>query len=176
MTTTPLWQKAAAFAARAHRNQVRKDGPGTPYFSHPARVAMTLAVRFGCDDETVLAAAFLHDVIEDTTADYDDLIEHFDKEVADIVACLSKDPRVIEPQRERQYDKQLANGPWQARLVKLADVYDNLADAPDDDIRRRMLKKADRAVELAGEGRHIAEAKTLVRQLADTARRELGSP
>ena len=175
MTTTPLWPQAAAFAARAHRDQVRKDTLKTPYFSHPARVAMTLAVRLGCDDETVLAAAFLHDVIEDTTTDYDDLIEHFGKEVADIVACLSKDPRVVEDQRERQYHEQLANGPWQARLVKLADVYDNLADAPTETIRRSMLGKADRAVTIAGEGRHIAEAITLVKQLADTARRELGS-
>ncbi|MCH9010455.1 MAG: HD domain-containing protein [Chloroflexi bacterium] len=61
MTDTPLWQHAASFAARAHRNQVRND-ERIPYFSHPARVAMTVAVRFGCGDETALAAAFLHDV------------------------------------------------------------------------------------------------------------------
>ena len=175
MITTSLWQEAAAFAARAHRNQQRKDEPKTPYFSHPARVAMTVAVRFGCTDETVLASAYLHDVIEDTTTDYDDLIKHFNKEVADIVACLSKDPRVIEPERERQYHEQLATGPWQARLIKLADVYDNLADAPSDDISRRMLEKADRAIEIAGEGPHIAEAITLVKQLADAVRREGGS-
>ena len=175
MTSTTLWHEAAAFAARAHRDQVRKDVRKTPYFSHPARVAMTLAVIFGCDDKTVLAAALLHDVIEDTTTDYDNLIEHFGKEVADIVACLSKDPRVVDHERERQYHEQLATGPWQARLVKLADVYDNLADTPTDNLRRRMLDKADRAVKTAGEGPHIAEAITLVKQLADTARRELGS-
>ena len=82
---------------------------------------------------------------------------------------------MVEHQREQLYDEQLVTGPWQARLVKLADVYDNLADAPNDDIRRRMLDKADRAVGLAGEGPHIAEAITLVKQLADTARHELGS-
>ncbi len=170
MTSTTLWHEAAAFAARAHRDQVRKDVRKTPYFSHPARVAMTLAVIFGCDDKTVLAAALLHDVIEDTTTDYDNLIEHFGKEVADIVACLSKDPRVVEPDRERLYDEQLAVGPWQARLVKLADVYDNLADAPDDETRRRMLERLDRATEVAGDGPHIADAITVVRQFADTVR------
>ena len=175
MITTSLWQEAAAFAARAHRNQQRKDEAKPPYFSHPARVAMTVAVRFGCTDETVLASAYLHDVIEDTTTDYDELLERFDREVADIVACLSKDPRVVEPERERQYHEQLATGPWQARLVKLADVYDNLADAPSDDISRRMLEKVDWALKIAGEGPHIAEAITLVRQLAETARREGGS-
>ena len=169
MTATPLWQPAASFAARAHRNQVRHD-ERIPYFSHPARVAMTVAVRFGCSDETTLAAAFLHDVNEDTTTDYDNLLEHFGREVADIVACLSKDPRVVEPQRERAYDEQLAAGPWQARLVKLADVYDNLADAPDDETRRSMLERLDRATEVAGVGPHIADAITVVRQFADTVR------
>ena len=71
--------------------------------------------------------------------------------------------------------EQLATGPWQARLVQLAAVYDNLADAPTDAISRRMLEKADRAIEIAGEGPHIAEAVALVRQLADTAGRGGGS-
>ena len=172
MTDTPLWQHAASFAARAHSNQVRND-KRIPYFSHPARVAMTVAVRFGCSDETTLAAAFLHDVIEDTTTDYDDLLEHFGREVADIVACLSKDPRVVEPERERLYDEQLAAGPWQARLVKLADVYDNLADADNHGTRHSMLGRVDRAISVAGEGSGIADAIAVVRQLADAVRADL---
>ncbi len=173
MTATPLWQQAASFAARAHRHQARKDEKKTPYFSHPARVAMIVAVRFGCGDETALAAAFLHDVIEDTTTDYDDLLEHFGRAVADVVACLSKDPRVVESRREQLYHEQLAAGPWQARLVKLADVYDNLADAPDEKTRRSMLEKLDRAIELAGEGPHIADAVVMVRQFTDAVRADL---
>ncbi len=173
MTDTPLWHRAASLAARAHCHQVRKDKKKTPYFSHPARVAMIVAVRFGCTDEKVLASAYLHDVIEDTTVDYDNLLKDFGREVADIVACLSKDPRVIEPERERRYHEQLATGPWQARLVKLADVYDNLADAPTDDISRRMLEKVDWALKIAGDGPHIADAIAMVRQFADTVRAEL---
>jgi guanosine-3',5'-bis(diphosphate) 3'-pyrophosphohydrolase len=173
MIDTPLWHRAAALAARAHRHQARKDLVKTPYFSHPARVAMIVAVRFGCTDEKVLASALLHDVIEDTTIDYDDLMKDFGGQVADIVACLSKDPRLVECDRERLYDEQLAKGPWQARLVKLADVYDNLADAPDNDIRHKMLEKLDRAVGLAGDGPHIADAIDVVRQLAATIRARL---
>ncbi len=173
MTDTPLWHRAASLAARAHRHQVRKNKKKTPYFSHPARVAMIVAVRFGCTDEKVLASAFLHDVIEDTTVDFDDLLRDFDGEVADIVACLSKDPRVVEPERERMYHEQLAAGPWQVRLVKLADVYDNLADAPDERTCRTMLEKLDRATEVAGVGPHIADAITVVRQFADTVRAKL---
>ncbi len=173
MTETPLWHRAASLAARAHRHQVRKDKLKTPYFSHPARVAMIVAVRFGCTEEKVLASAYLHDVIEDTTVDYDDLLKDFGGEVANIVACLSKDPRVVEPERERMYHEQLTAGPWQARLVKLADVYDNLADAPDEQTCRSMLEKLGVAVEVAGDGPHIADAIAVVRQFADIVRAEL---
>ena len=109
MSNEHLWQKASAFAARAHCNQVRKD-ERTPYFSHPVRVALTVVLTFGCTDENVVAAALLHDVIEDTTADYDDILEQFGPKVADIVACMSKDMRMIEPKREREYDDRLAAG------------------------------------------------------------------
>ncbi len=174
MTDTPLWHRAASLAARAHRHQVRKDKLKTPYFSHPARVAMIVAVRFGCTDEKVLASAFLHDVLEDTTIDYDEIVKELDdKDVADVVACLSKDTRLIDRDREQLYHEQIAAGPWRARLVKLADVYDNLADAPSPEIRRSMLKKLDRALEVAGEGPHIADAIAVVRQFADTVRTEL---
>jgi guanosine-3',5'-bis(diphosphate) 3'-pyrophosphohydrolase len=122
-----LWQQAAAFAARAHRNQVRKDGV-TPYVSHPVRVTMTVALVFGETDEHLLAAALLHDTIEDTATDYDELLETFGSTVADAVAAMSKDMRLIEPKREAAYDEQLANGPWQGRMIKLGDVYDNLMD------------------------------------------------
>ena len=170
MTERKRWHQAASLAARAHLHQPRKDELKTPYFSHPARVALTVAIHFGCDDETVLAAALLHDVIEDTTVDYDDILKDFGCEVADIVACLSKDPRVVEEEREQLYHKRLAAGPWQARLVKLADVYDNLADAPNPKTRRRMLEKLDWAIEVAGEGPYIADAIAVVRQFADTER------
>jgi guanosine-3',5'-bis(diphosphate) 3'-pyrophosphohydrolase len=102
-----LWQQAASFAARQHQGQLRKDGR-TPYFAHPVRVALTVRHVFGVDDETALAAALLHDLIEDTTTDYDDLLEMFGKDVADTVAALTKDSRLPEEQREAAYDRQLS--------------------------------------------------------------------
>ena len=105
MHSNHLWQQAAALAADAHAGQSRRQG--TPYFSHPARVALTVAVLFGCNDPDVLAAALLHDVIEDTTIDFDDLLESFGPRVAELVSCLSKDPRLVEPKREAAYDAQL---------------------------------------------------------------------
>lgn len=159
-----LWQLASAFAAHAHRHQVRRDGR-TPYFSHPVRVALTVAVRFGCSDQRVLAAALLHDVLEDTTADYDDLLARFGPEVASIVAALSKDKRLVEPQREEAYDRQLRQAPWQARLIKLADVYDNLSDAADDVSRRSFIDRAGRALAIAGDDPQLQEGIKILREL-----------
>src|SRR5688500_19144302 len=93
------WQRAASFAARFHQGQLRKDGT-TPYIAHPFRVAMTVRDVFGVDDPIALAAALLHDVIEDTTADYDDLEREFGAEVARVVAALTKDMRLPEAARE----------------------------------------------------------------------------
>ena len=56
---------AVSFAARAHQGQFRKDGR-TPYASHPTRVCLVMRCVFGVEDPEVLAAAVLHDTIEDT--------------------------------------------------------------------------------------------------------------
>src|SRR5690606_27204570 len=114
-------------AARAHQGQTRKDGL-TPYFSHSVRVALTLRQTFGCDDPIALAAAILHDTIEDTPADYDDIAEGFGSEIAGIVAALTKNMILPESEREPEYDARLSQADWRARLIKLADVYDNLSD------------------------------------------------
>src|SRR5262249_35077262 len=119
---------AVAFAARAHRGHKRKDGE-TPYVSHVFRVCLIVRHVFGIDDERVLAAALLHDTIEDTRTDYDDLAERFGDEIAGWVALLSKDKRQREAAREKAYVKQLLHGPWQVQACKLADIYDNLIDS-----------------------------------------------
>lgn len=124
----PMWRAAASLATRLHDHQYRHDGV-TPYASHCIRVAMTVRDVFGCDDPATLAAALLHDVIEDTPGDFDEIEEATSIEVARIVAALTKNMAMREPQREIAYDQQIAAGPWQGKLIKLADVLDNLADA-----------------------------------------------
>ncbi len=157
MRTRHTWQDAAALAARAHRDQLRRDGR-TPYFSHPVRVTLTVAAVFGCSEPTVLAAALLHDTLEDTRVDYDDLLKNFGREVAEIVSCLSKDKRMIETEREAEYDRRLAAGPWQARLIKLADVYDNLADSASAEELLPVLDRARRAIRIAADDPRLARA------------------
>jgi guanosine-3',5'-bis(diphosphate) 3'-pyrophosphohydrolase len=121
-------QEAVAFAARAHRNQLRKDGQ-TPYVSHVFRACLTVRHVFGISDLPTLTAAVLHDTIEDTTTDYDDVVEQFGPQVAGWVALLSKDKRLEEGPREEEYKKGLAAADWQVKACKLADVFDNLSDA-----------------------------------------------
>src|SRR3954447_2724159 len=99
--------EAVSFAARAHRGQVRKDGQ-TPYAAHPFRVCLIVRHVFGIDDPEVLTAALLHDTIEDTTTDFDDLEERFGAPVAGWVAGLSKDTRLPDDEREAAYMATLA--------------------------------------------------------------------
>ena len=61
---------AVAFAAKAHRGQVRK-GTSTPYIVHPMEAAAIVATI--TNDPAVIAAAVLHDVIEDTDYTADDV-------------------------------------------------------------------------------------------------------
>jgi len=120
--------EAASFAARAHREQRRKDGL-TPYVSHPFRVCLIVRELFGFDDPHMLMAALLHDVIEDTSSDFEDVAEAFGTEVAQWAATLSKDKRLPEEQREQAYLQALCAAPWQVQVCKLADVLDNLTDS-----------------------------------------------
>lgn len=137
--------EAVAFAARAHRGQLRKDGE-TPYASHAFRVCLVLRDVFGITDNQALMAAVLHDTLEDTTTDFDDLQERFGSDVAAWVAALSKDKRRVYDEREALYEKQLAQAPWQVQVCKLADVFDNLMDLPrmPPDRRARSLRNAHR--------------------------------
>lgn len=120
--------EAVAYAARAHRDQLRKDQK-TPYVSHAFRVCLVLRDLFGVTDRAVLTAALLHDTLEDTTTDFDDLEETFGHDVAAWVAALSKDKRLAHDPREDAYCRGLTTGPWQVQVCKLADVFDNLIDS-----------------------------------------------
>ncbi len=120
--------RAVALAARAHRHQLRKDGE-TPYVSHVFRVCLTLRHVFGVEEEAALTAAVLHDTIEDTTTDFDDIEKEFGGEIAEWVRTLTKEKREREAERERNYTAGLSKAPWQVKVCKLADVHDNLLDS-----------------------------------------------
>jgi guanosine-3',5'-bis(diphosphate) 3'-pyrophosphohydrolase len=123
--------EAVSFAARAHDGQLRKDGR-TPYVSHVFRVCLVVRHVFGIDDPQMMMAALLHDTIEDTRTDLDDLLELLGGSadpVAGWVAALTKDKRLPEPEREATYLDGLSRAPRPVRLCKLADLFDNLLDS-----------------------------------------------
>lgn len=108
-----------------------------------------LRIVFQVTDPELLAAAALHDTIEDTKTDRDELAERFGDRVAQYAALLSKDKREKEEQRERNYFAGLAGAQTGVKLCKLADVYDNLNDSLDLDSSTRG-KKIEQARELLG--------------------------
>jgi (p)ppGpp synthase/HD superfamily hydrolase len=120
--------EAVSFAARVHRHETRKDGQ-TPYAAHVFRVCLIVRHVFGIDDPRALMAAALHDAIEDTKTDFDELEETFGRKVAEWAAALCKDKRRPDAEREAEYVARLVEAPWQVKVCKLADVFDNLMDA-----------------------------------------------
>jgi (p)ppGpp synthase/HD superfamily hydrolase len=82
-----LVDKALEFASEKHKGQL--DDQGRPYFfAHIVQVHSIL--NDVTDDEEVLCAGILHDVIEDTDTSYDDLIREFNKPIADLVWELTQ--------------------------------------------------------------------------------------
>ena len=139
--------RAASFAARKHHGQMRGDNL-TPYFSHVTRVALVLVHLFGVDDEDTIAAALLHDTLEDTATDYDEIAHIFGEQVASYVVLLTKNPLLPKKEREQDYQNRLSTAPEQVIIAKMADLYDNLSDRINSHKLRRTAATAERLLEV----------------------------
>ncbi|HYE99500.1 MAG TPA: HD domain-containing protein [Planctomycetota bacterium] len=155
--------EALRYATEQHEGQLRKDGR-TPYIEHPKAVMAIVRDEFGVDDPDVLAAALLHDTIEDTNADYDDIRDRFGKRVADWVAVLTKDNRLPDARREREYFRGLAKAPLQARLCKIADSTHNLRDSAKASMRTKAKQKARKLLSIYRNDRRLAKALSILRR------------
>ncbi|HVW46875.1 MAG TPA: HD domain-containing protein [Solirubrobacterales bacterium] len=120
-----LIARALAKAEAAHAGQIRNGSGGLPYIEHPRMVAATLAGR-GYSDTTV-AAALLHDVVEDSDTTVEDLRAEFGDEIADLVAVLSDDES-IESYRERkdEHRRRVADVDGDALAIYAADKLTNM--------------------------------------------------
>ena len=115
----PVARDAFAYAAELHRGQVRESDLA-PFILHPLEVAMLLRGR-GFGDE-VVAAALLHDAIEDTEATAGDLGARFGPGVCRLVAALSDDPSVPDRrERKRRLREQVAAAGPDALAIFAAD-------------------------------------------------------
>ncbi|HEY8070188.1 MAG TPA: HD domain-containing protein [Burkholderiales bacterium] len=123
-----LLLKALSFAAYKHRDQRRKDAEASPYINHPIALAEVLAAEGGVGDIEVLAAALLHDTIEDTATTFEELVEHFGSRVAAMVGEVTDDQKLPKAERKRLQIVHAAGLSAGAKLVKLADKICNLRD------------------------------------------------
>jgi guanosine-3',5'-bis(diphosphate) 3'-pyrophosphohydrolase len=89
-TERPLARKAFRFALRQHQGARRKSGE--PYILHPLAVAQILVKEIGLRDPHAIAAALLHDVVEDTSTEIEVIETQFGSTVARLVEGLTKSP------------------------------------------------------------------------------------
>ena len=120
--------KAVEFAATKHKDQRRKDADASPYINHPIALARILIEEGRVDDPIVIAAALLHDTIEDTDTTYQEVRGQFGEAVADIVAEVTDTKWLKKGSRKRLQVMKASKSSDGAKLVKLADKIANLRD------------------------------------------------
>ena len=134
--------KAAHFSAQKHSTQRRKDEDESPYINHPISVALAIAQIGGVDDPEILAAALLHDTLEDTETTPEELEAEFGKKVCEYVLDVTDDktlPKDERKSRQIEHAKKISKG---AALIKLGDKISNVTDVTNNppadwDINRR---------------------------------------
>jgi len=124
-------EKAIQLAVEAHAGDT--DKAGATYIRHPLRLMRQM------DTETERVVAVLHDVVEDTAYDLDDIEDEFGSEVRDAVDAVTKrDGEAYEDLIDRAASNPIA------RAVKIADLEDNMditrLDSVDDDLGERLGK------------------------------------
>jgi len=129
---------AIMLAKEAHKSQFRKYGHSMDaYIMHPMRVAGLVSLSMPlslAEDQEVMAAAWLHDVLEDTDWTAETLLDaDIPARTIAIVQCLTR-PKSDQPRVVRFNDllEKMKEAPWTVRLIKLADRCDNLHDSVGD--------------------------------------------
>ena len=128
-------EKAIIFATKAHAGTCRK-GKDKPYILHPLEAMMI--VMQNTDDEDILAAAVLHDTVEDTSVTIKRIENEFGPRVAELVASVTEDKkRKLPPEatwRARKWESifSLKNASRETKLICLGDKLSNLRELDED--------------------------------------------
>lgn len=129
MKQGPLIDEAKQLAGKAHEGQFRKYS-GMPYIIHPVEVATIVQTVEGHTDE-MIAAALLHDVVEDTEYSFEDIAEAVSPEVAELVRGLTEvsqpqdGNRAVRKAKDRDF---LAQQSAEVQTIKYADIISNTQD------------------------------------------------
>jgi (p)ppGpp synthase/HD superfamily hydrolase len=165
----PVVRKAHEFAAKAHAGVVRRWS-GEPYVEHCERVAGSL-IALGAPAE-VVAAAYLHDVIEDCPVSEAELAAAFGPKVAALVVEVTN-PKIAKtpgnrPERKAAVIRHLAASSPEGASIKLADMLDNSSNVAEHDpeFAKRYLAEMAKKLAVLGHG-HPALVAELKRNLAN---------
>jgi hypothetical protein len=131
----PIVAAARELAEQRHGPQLRRGGE--PVVNHLREVAeLAISILDDCvargvtvDDvsrDQLYACGYLHDCIEDTNTDYEDVVRAAGATVAHLVVLVSMDRRLPERARRQEYNRQIERAGLPARIVKLADLLSNL--------------------------------------------------
>jgi len=122
-----LVEKAKTFAEMKHKGQMRKF-ENKPYFIHPERVAHILyQFKISKNISQLIAAAYLHDTLEDTNTTIEEIRDNFGDLVASIVLELTSDKEQITQLGKKEYlANKMAKMSSYALTLKLADRIDNV--------------------------------------------------
>lgn len=123
---------AAGFAIRCHDGQKRKGASGQAFILHLAEVADLLAKALDEPGAPLVAAAWLHDVVEKTRIELAEIESLFGPKVASLVAEVSDDQSQPEAERHRMQIETIAEKSEGARLLRLADKISGLRELAED--------------------------------------------
>jgi guanosine-3',5'-bis(diphosphate) 3'-pyrophosphohydrolase len=122
---SPLVREALEAAESAHAGQIRNGSGGMPYIEHPLTVAAMLEEQ-GYDDD-VLAAALLHDVVEDSEVGLDELRERFGERVGGMVGAMTDDESIEDyRQRKAEHRERIAAAEDETHAIYAADKLTNV--------------------------------------------------
>ena len=124
----PLFLRAICFAAKKHEGQTRKDKKKTPYTKHLFAVYQALIEIGKVDDQEVLAAAILHDALEDTQTSREELEDNFGARIRGLVEELTDDKSLPKNERKRLQIEHAKKLSPDAVLIKLGDKIANVSD------------------------------------------------
>lgn len=118
--------RALDYAAKKHVAQRRKGDAREPYINHLAEVAHLLAEATGGADGNLVIAGLLHDCIEDQGVTYEELVELFGADVAELVRDVTDDKTLLKSERKRLQVEHTPHKSDRVKMLKIADKTSNL--------------------------------------------------